>query len=118
MAIHVDKEKCVGCGSCVPACLYNLIEIIDGKAIAEQIRREVGEGVAELLAAGKPRPGLATVLVGERPDSAQYVRTKQKTCAELGMESFGHHLEATATQEEVESLASRRISTRECRPSR
>ena len=32
-------------------------QIIDGKAIAEQIRREVGEGVAELLAAGKPRPG-------------------------------------------------------------
>jgi len=32
MAIHVDKEKCVGCGSCVPACPYNLIEIIDDKA--------------------------------------------------------------------------------------
>lgn len=79
-------------------------QIIDGKAIAQEIRREVGEGVAELLAAGKPKPGLATVLVGERPDSAQYVRTKQKTCAELGMESFGHHLEATATQEEVENL--------------
>jgi 5,10-methylene-tetrahydrofolate dehydrogenase/methenyl tetrahydrofolate cyclohydrolase len=79
-------------------------QIIDGKAIAEEIRREVGEGVAELLASGKPRPGLATVLVGERPDSAQYVRTKQKTCAELGMESFGYHLEANATQEEVESL--------------
>jgi methylenetetrahydrofolate dehydrogenase (NADP+)/methenyltetrahydrofolate cyclohydrolase len=79
-------------------------QIIDGKAIAEQIRREVGEGVAELLAAGYPKPGLATVLVGERPDSAQYVRTKQKICAELGMESFGYHLEATATQEEVENL--------------
>jgi methylenetetrahydrofolate dehydrogenase (NADP+) / methenyltetrahydrofolate cyclohydrolase len=79
-------------------------QIIDGKVIAEQIRKEVAEEVAKRTAAGKPKPGLATVLVGERPDSQQYVRTKQKTCAELGMESFGYHLEATATQEEVEAL--------------
>jgi 5,10-methylene-tetrahydrofolate dehydrogenase/methenyl tetrahydrofolate cyclohydrolase len=79
-------------------------QIIDGKLIAEQIRQEAAADVAKMVAEGKPRPGLATVLVGERPDSAQYVRTKQKTCAELGMESFPHHLEATATQEEVENL--------------
>lgn len=79
-------------------------QIIDGKAIAEQIRKEVAEEVAQLVAAGMPKPGLATVLVGERPDSQQYVRTKQKTCAELGMESFGHSLPATATQAEVEKL--------------
>jgi methylenetetrahydrofolate dehydrogenase (NADP+)/methenyltetrahydrofolate cyclohydrolase len=79
-------------------------QIIDGKVMAEQIRKEVAEEVAKMAAAGWPKPGLATVLVGERPDSQQYVRSKQKTCAELGMESFGYHLEATATQEEVESL--------------
>ena len=79
-------------------------QIIDGKVIAEQIRKEVAEEVAKMMAAGKPKPGLATVLVGERPDSQQYVRTKQKICAELGMESFGHYLEATVTQEEVEEL--------------
>jgi 5,10-methylene-tetrahydrofolate dehydrogenase/methenyl tetrahydrofolate cyclohydrolase len=79
-------------------------QIIDGKVIAEQIRQEVAAEVAKMTAVGMPKPGLATVLVGERPDSQQYVRTKQKTCAELGMESFGYHLEATATQEEVEAL--------------
>lgn len=79
-------------------------QIIDGKAIAEQIRKEVADEVAKLVAGGMPKPGLATVLVGERPDSQQYVRTKQKTCAELGMESFGHSLPATATQAEVEKL--------------
>ena len=79
-------------------------QIIDGKALAEKIRQEVADEVAQLTAAGMPKPGLATVLVGERPDSQQYVRTKQKTCAELGMESFGYTLAADATQEEVENL--------------
>jgi 5,10-methylene-tetrahydrofolate dehydrogenase/methenyl tetrahydrofolate cyclohydrolase len=79
-------------------------QIIDGKLLAEQIRQEAAVEVAKMKAAGLPSPGLATVLVGERPDSQQYVRSKQKTCAELGMESFGYTLEATATQEEVEQL--------------
>jgi methylenetetrahydrofolate dehydrogenase (NADP+) / methenyltetrahydrofolate cyclohydrolase len=81
-------------------------QIIDGKAIAAKIRQEVAEEAAKLIAAGMPKPGLATVLVGERPDSQQYVRSKQKTCAELGMESFGFTLPATATQAEVEKLVS------------
>ncbi len=79
-------------------------QIIDGKLLAEQIRQEAAVEVAKMRAAGLPCPGLATVLVGERPDSQQYVRSKQKTCAELGMESFGFTLPATATQEEVEKL--------------
>jgi 5,10-methylene-tetrahydrofolate dehydrogenase/methenyl tetrahydrofolate cyclohydrolase len=79
-------------------------QIIDGKAIAEQIRREVAEEVARMTAAGHPKPGLATVLVGENPASKVYVSSKQKACAELGMESFGYKLEADATQEEVEAL--------------
>jgi 5,10-methylene-tetrahydrofolate dehydrogenase/methenyl tetrahydrofolate cyclohydrolase len=60
-----------------------------------------------MVAAGKPRPGLATVLVGDRVDSATYVRMKQKACAELGMESFHHHLPGDASQEEVEALVRR-----------
>src|SRR5512133_856770 len=79
-------------------------QIIDGKLIAEQVRREVAEEVARLMAAGAPKPGLATVLVGENPASKVYVSSKQKACAELGMESFGYKLEPTATQEEVENL--------------
>lgn len=79
-------------------------KIIDGKAIAEELRKEIAKGVEDLLAAGGPRPGLATVLVGENPASQTYVRMKQKACDELGIESFGHTLSEDASQEEVEEL--------------
>lgn len=79
-------------------------QMIDGKLIAQQIREQVGKDVAQMIAEGRPRPGLATVLVGENPASRVYVSSKQKACAELGMESFGHHLPADATQEQVEGL--------------
>ncbi len=79
-------------------------QIIDGKAIAAQVREQVGLEVAEMIKAGIPQPGLATVLVGENPASKVYVSSKQKACAELGMQSFGYQLPATASQKEVESL--------------
>jgi len=79
-------------------------QIIDGKAIAAQVREQVGLEVAEMIKAGIPQPGLATVLVGENPASKVYVSSKQKACAELGMQSFGYQLPATASQEEVERL--------------
>jgi methylenetetrahydrofolate dehydrogenase (NADP+)/methenyltetrahydrofolate cyclohydrolase len=79
-------------------------QLIDGKAIAQKVRDEVKEKVAKRVAAGKPRPGLATVLVGERVDSATYVSMKQKSCAELGMESYHHPLPADVSQDELEKL--------------
>ena len=79
-------------------------ELIDGKAIAQQIRAEVAADVAEMVAQGKPKPGLATVLVGENPASQVYVRMKHKACEKAGIESFGYTLPETASQEEVESL--------------
>jgi 5,10-methylene-tetrahydrofolate dehydrogenase/methenyl tetrahydrofolate cyclohydrolase len=79
-------------------------QIIDGKMIAQQVREEVAAKVAARLAAGKPKPTLATVLVGDRPDSAAYVASKQKACAELGMGSISQHLPADITQEELEKL--------------
>ena len=79
-------------------------ELIDGKAIAQQIREEVAEDVAEMVAQGKPKPGLATVLVGENPASQVYVRMKHKACEKAGIESFGYTLPETASQEEVENL--------------
>jgi methylenetetrahydrofolate dehydrogenase (NADP+)/methenyltetrahydrofolate cyclohydrolase len=79
-------------------------KIIDGKAIAQEIREEVKEGVEALVASGGPRPGLATVLVGEDPASHTYVRMKRKASAQVGIESFHHELPATASQEEVEDL--------------
>jgi methylenetetrahydrofolate dehydrogenase (NADP+)/methenyltetrahydrofolate cyclohydrolase len=79
-------------------------KIIDGKAIAEELRKEIAEGVDELVQAGGSRPGLATVLVGENPASQTYVRMKRKACEEVGIESFGHTLPEDASQQEVETL--------------
>jgi 5,10-methylene-tetrahydrofolate dehydrogenase/methenyl tetrahydrofolate cyclohydrolase len=79
-------------------------QLIDGKLIAQQVREEVAARVAERTAAGKPKPTLATVLVGDRPDSAAYVASKQKACAELGMGSISHQLPAEFSQEELEKL--------------
>ena len=79
-------------------------KIIDGKETALQVRQKVADDVAEMVAAGKPNPGLATVLVGEDPASQVYVRSKIRACEQAGIESFGHKLPATASQEEVEGL--------------
>lgn len=81
--------------------------IINGTEIAQQIRTEVASEVAERVAAGNQKPGLATVLVGENPASQVYVRSKQKACAEAGIESFGFELPSTASQNEVQDLVKR-----------
>ena len=78
--------------------------VIDGKAIAQQVRAEVREQVDAWVAGGGQRPGLATVLVGNDPASAVYVANKQKACIEVGIEGFGHDLPADATQDEVVAL--------------
>ncbi|HML39785.1 MAG TPA: bifunctional methylenetetrahydrofolate dehydrogenase/methenyltetrahydrofolate cyclohydrolase FolD [Bellilinea sp.] len=78
--------------------------LIDGKAVAARIRSEVKQAVDKRLAAGKSKPGLATVLVGDDPASHVYVRSKHKACAEVGIESFGHELPAAATQAQVEQV--------------
>lgn len=78
--------------------------ILDGKALAAEIRQDVKAKVEARIAAGKQAPGLATVLVGENPASQSYVRSKRKSSAEVGIASFGYELPATATQEEVEKL--------------
>ena len=79
-------------------------QLIDGTAIAQKVRDEVKEKVAKRIAEGKSQPGLATVLVGDRIDSATYVNMKQKACAELGMASFHHPIPADVTQEDLEKL--------------
>ncbi len=72
--------------------------IIDGKAISEQLRREVAAGVARLGAERGLVPGLAVVLVGEDAASQVYVRTKAKATRDAGMTSFEHRLPADTGQ--------------------
>lgn len=79
-------------------------QILDGNAIAEQLRADIKTEVCSRIDAGKSVPGLATVLVGDNPASHVYVRAKQKASIEVGIHSFGHNLPATATQSEVEEL--------------
>jgi len=78
--------------------------IIDGKAVAARIRGEVAEQVKRMAEHHGVKPGLATVLVGDNPASHAYVRMKHKACAEVGIESFGAELPASASPQEVEDL--------------
>src|ERR1700750_1982358 len=66
--------------------MKNLPQVLDGVLIASEIKAEVAREVAELTACGV-RPGLAVILVGEVPASQIYVRSKVKTCGELGIYS-------------------------------
>ncbi len=79
-------------------------QIIDGRAVAERIRGEIAESVKAMQSAHGITPGLATVLVGEDPASATYVRMKKRACEDVGIESFGHELPADSTQDQVEGL--------------
>jgi methylenetetrahydrofolate dehydrogenase (NADP+)/methenyltetrahydrofolate cyclohydrolase len=79
-------------------------QLIDGEAVAAAVHGEIKTEVEKLKAEHGITPGLATVLVGEDPASQAYVSSKQKSCREIGIESFGHHLSKDASQEEVEGL--------------
>ena len=75
-------------------------EIIDGKAVAARVKAEVAREVASLPGT----PGLATVLVGDDPASAMYVRMKGEDSAEVGIESFHHQLGPDAEPGELAAL--------------
>jgi len=81
--------------------------VIDGKARAERVTEEVAAKVAARVAAGKPRPGLAVVLVGENPASQIYVRNKRRTTDAAGMISLSRDLVATTSQADVLALIDR-----------
>jgi methylenetetrahydrofolate dehydrogenase (NADP+) / methenyltetrahydrofolate cyclohydrolase len=78
--------------------------VIDGRAVAQEVRDRVKREVEEFVASGGPQPGLATILVGDDPASQVYVRSKHEKSREAGMQSFNHTLPADAAQEEVADL--------------
>ena len=74
--------------------------VLDGKALAARIIEDVRVQVAARVSAGKPRPALATVLIGDNPASGIYVRSKQKNAKQAGIETFDHRLlDSTSTDE-------------------
>jgi methylenetetrahydrofolate dehydrogenase (NADP+)/methenyltetrahydrofolate cyclohydrolase len=82
-------------------------KVIDGRAIARQIFDEVAAGVAARVAQGKPRPKLATVVIGDDPASAQYVRMKQKNAKQVGIDSEDHRLPEETTTNQLLELVER-----------
>jgi len=74
--------------------------IIDGKALASELEAETKERVGELVALGR-RPGLATIIVGENPASAMYVRIKHSACDRVGIRSENVNLHEDAGIEEI-----------------
>ena len=77
--------------------------ILDGKAVAAQIRADLAQRASALAARGI-RPGLGTVLVGDDPGSQAYVNGKHRDCAQVGIASIRRQLPADATQEQVEAV--------------
>ncbi|MEC4891372.1 MAG: bifunctional methylenetetrahydrofolate dehydrogenase/methenyltetrahydrofolate cyclohydrolase FolD [Nitrospira sp.] len=81
--------------------------LIDGKALAQQVRDRLAVESAAVLAKTGMKPGLATILVGDDPASHQYVKSKQKACDAAGIYIDDHKLPASTTQAELLSLIER-----------
>src|SRR5258708_626816 len=78
--------------------------VLDGKAVAQQILDDIATKVGARVAKGKPRPKLATVIVGDNPASALYVRSKQKNARQVGIDSVDHRLPTEASTEQLLEL--------------
>jgi methylenetetrahydrofolate dehydrogenase (NADP+) / methenyltetrahydrofolate cyclohydrolase len=81
--------------------------LIDGKAVAAELRAALGLRVAAHIAAGKRAPGLAVVLVGDDPASQVYVGSKAKQTREIGMVSIEHRLPVETSQHDLLALIDR-----------
>ncbi len=84
-----------------------MAKILDGRAVAEEVRAQVAAGVAALRAEHGVTPGLAVVLVGDNPASALYVRNKDRACREAGMASATHRLAADTPEAALLDLLAR-----------
>lgn len=83
-----------------------MAKILDGKAVAAEIRAEISSGVRELRERGVP-VRLDVILVGDDPASTTYVNMKQRDCDEVGIESRTHRFPANVDQRELAALVER-----------
>lgn len=77
------------------------VKVIDGKKVAKDIRDEINSEISRMKDSIGVVPGLAVILVGERKDSATYVRNKKKACETVGIKSYEVCLPENSTEEEV-----------------
>ncbi len=75
--------------------------VVDGLALAQDIRKQLAEEVGQIASAGKRVPCLAVVLVGDDPASASYIAGKQRACGRVGMDAIERRLPASSAQAEV-----------------
>lgn len=75
--------------------------ILDGKAVAADIRSQIKHDVTRRIQQGHPAPGLAVVLVGEDPASSIYVNHKRKACIEVGFRTYDYNLALKTTESEL-----------------
>lgn len=75
--------------------------VVDGLALAKEIRSELATAVARHVDSGARPPKLAVVLVGDDPASASYIKGKRRACEKVGMDSAEHDLPANASQKEI-----------------
>lgn len=78
--------------------------VLDGKAVAQQILDDIATKVGARVAMGRPRPKLATIIVGDNPASTLYVRSKQKNARQVGIDSEDHRLPTEASTEQLVEL--------------
>ncbi|MBX3709612.1 MAG: bifunctional methylenetetrahydrofolate dehydrogenase/methenyltetrahydrofolate cyclohydrolase FolD [Gammaproteobacteria bacterium] len=81
-------------------------QMIDGKAVATQLKLEISKTIQEKLAAGYRPPGLAVILVGEDPASSLYVKNKREACEQVGIQSFYHALAGDIQETQLIDLIS------------
>lgn len=79
-------------------------QLLDGKAVAHEMRKQMAEAIQNLQARYGRRPGLAVILIGEDPASQIYVRNKKRACASLGIESFSFTLPEHTSQQHLLGL--------------
>jgi len=75
--------------------------VVDGLALAQDIRKQLAEEVGQIAAAGKRVPCLAVVLVGDDPASASYIAGKQRACGRVGMDAIERRLPGSASEQDV-----------------
>lgn len=83
------------------------MKIIDGKACAQQIKSQIAKEVDMIKAIGFRAPKMAIMLVGDRPDSISYVRSKEKTCRSLGMDCDTYIFKEDTPESEIMNLVER-----------
>lgn len=80
------------------------MQLLDGKKIAADIRKELKEKIDDLKSKGRSVPGLVAILVGENPASQIYVASKSKACEEIGMKTKVEKLPSTLSEKELISI--------------